>query len=225
MHDSFLTLFPERYPFPLWEAFLRIALAALLGAVIGLERERRKQPAGLRTHAVLSIGATLITLVSIYTSYTYGGLTADPSRITAQIVSGIGFLGAGAILRFGVTIKGLTTAASLWSTAGLGIAVGTGMYTLAMFTTFVMLLFLTFVSKIERELLKSKGVVHLKLTISTSPEVLYKVNNLLENGKILKAAKKENLLEVVIAVQDYGDLPEKLEELLKLKGVKEVEII
>lgn len=225
MHDFFLTLFPERYPSPLWEVFLRIALAALLGAVIGLERERRKQPAGLRTHAVLSIGASLITLVSIYTSYTYGGFMADPSRITAQIVSGIGFLGAGAILRFGVTVKGLTTAASLWSTAGLGIAVGTGMYTLAVFTTFVMLLFLTFVSKIERELLKSKGVVHLKLTISTSPEVLYKVNNLLESGKILKAVKKENLLEVILVVQDYGDIPEKLEELLRLKGVKEVEII
>jgi len=94
----------------------RLLLAAVLGGAVGAERELHDQPAGLRTHMLLTIGACLFTLVS---AYGFGGPT-DPSRLAAQIVTGIGFLGGGAIVRQGLTVRGLTTAASIWATASIG---------------------------------------------------------------------------------------------------------
>ena len=105
----------------------RLLLAAVLGSAVGAERELHDQPAGLRTHMLLTIGACLFTLVS---AYGFGG-PADPSRLAAQIVTGIGFLGGGAIVRHGLTVRGLTTAASIWATASIGVAVGAGSYLLA----------------------------------------------------------------------------------------------
>jgi len=108
------------------ELLARLLLAAVLGGAIGAERELNDQPAGLRTHMLLTIGACLFTLVS---AYGFGGRT-DPSRIAAQIVTGIGFLGGGAIVRHGLTVKGVTTAASIWATASVGVAIGAGSYVL-----------------------------------------------------------------------------------------------
>jgi putative Mg2+ transporter-C (MgtC) family protein len=105
----------------------RLLLAAVLGGAVGAERELNDQPAGLRTHVLLTIGACLFTLIS---AYGFGG-PADPSRIAAQIVTGIGFLGGGAIVRHGLTVRGVTTAASIWATASIGVAVGAGSYLLA----------------------------------------------------------------------------------------------
>jgi putative Mg2+ transporter-C (MgtC) family protein len=105
----------------------RLLLAAVLGGAVGAERELHDQPAGLRTHMLLTIGACLFTLVSAYGF----GRPADPSRLAAQIVTGIGFLGGGAIVRQGLTVRGLTTAASIWATASIGVAVGAGHYLLA----------------------------------------------------------------------------------------------
>ena len=104
----------------------RLVVAAMLGGAIGAERELNDQPAGLRTHMLLTIGACLFTLIS---AYGFGGGT-DPSRIAAQIVTGIGFLGGGAIVRYGLTVKGVTTAASIWATASVGVAIGAGSYVL-----------------------------------------------------------------------------------------------
>jgi putative Mg2+ transporter-C (MgtC) family protein len=105
----------------------RLLLAAVLGGVIGAERELNDQAAGLRTHMLLTIGACLFTLVS---AYGFGAGPRDPSRLAAQVVTGIGFLGGGAIVRHGLTVKGLTTAASIWATAAVGVAVGAGQYVL-----------------------------------------------------------------------------------------------
>ena len=104
----------------------RLLLAAVLGGAIGAERELNDQPAGLRTHMLLTIGACLFTLISAYGF----GRGTDPSRIAAQIVTGIGFLGGGAIVRHGLTVKGVTTAASIWATASVGVAIGAGSYVL-----------------------------------------------------------------------------------------------
>jgi putative Mg2+ transporter-C (MgtC) family protein len=104
----------------------RLVLAAVLGGAIGAERELNDQPAGLRTHMLLTIGACLFTLISAYGF----GRGTDPSRIAAQIVTGIGFLGGGAIVRHGLTVKGVTTAASIWATASVGVAIGAGSYVL-----------------------------------------------------------------------------------------------
>ncbi|MGH2677187.1 MAG: MgtC/SapB family protein, partial [Actinomycetota bacterium] len=111
------------------ELALRLLGAALLGGVIGLEREVRDQPAGFRTHMLVALGSCLFTLISAYGFGAFQGdpgVPYDPTRIAAQIVTGIGFLGAGAIIRSGMSVRGLTTAASLWVVAAIGMAVGAG---------------------------------------------------------------------------------------------------
>jgi putative Mg2+ transporter-C (MgtC) family protein len=116
-----------------WQALLRLSIAAGLGAAVGFERELRDREAGIRTHLLVSLGSALFTIVSAYGFHgflTVGDVTvrADPTRIAAQIVTGIGFLGAGAIIRDGLSVRGLTTAATLWVVAGLGMACGAGYY-------------------------------------------------------------------------------------------------
>ncbi|MFL5951108.1 MAG: MgtC/SapB family protein [Gaiellaceae bacterium] len=118
------------------EALLRIALAGVLGGAIGLERELREREAGLRTHLLVSVGAALFTITG---AYGFDSVRTDPTRIAAQIVTGIGFLGAGAIIRQGFSVRGLTTAATLWVVAALGLACGAGYYSAAAITTAVVL--------------------------------------------------------------------------------------
>mgnify|MGYP003439761680 FL=1 len=127
------------------EVVLRIVLAAGLGGAIGLERELREREAGLRTHMLVSVGAALFTMVSAYawTDWRFSneeGLVFDPTRIAAQVVTGIGFLGAGAIIRQGLSVRGLTTAATLWVVAAIGMAAGVGYYWAALVTTALVLL-------------------------------------------------------------------------------------
>ena len=126
------------------EVLLRIVLAGVLGGAIGVERELREREAGLRTHMLVAIGSTLFTLVSAYGFSEFrfsnaSGITSDPTRIAAQVVTGIGFLGAGAIIRQGLSVRGLTTAASLWVVAAIGLATGAGYYSAAVITTVVVL--------------------------------------------------------------------------------------
>jgi putative Mg2+ transporter-C (MgtC) family protein len=128
-----------------WEEIaVRLVVAALLGGAVGAERELRDREAGFRTHLLVSVGAALFTLVSAYawTDWSFSqraGLVFDPTRIAAQIVTGIGFLGAGAIIRQGLSIRGLTTAATLWVVAAIGVASGTGYYWAALATTVLVL--------------------------------------------------------------------------------------
>ena len=120
------------------EVLLRLFVAAALGGLVGLERELRERQAGLRTHLVVSVGAALFTLVSAYGFHSVlsqGRIVADPTRIAAQIVSGIGFLGAGAIIRQGLSVRGLTTAATLWLVAAIGMASGAGYWDAALIAT------------------------------------------------------------------------------------------
>jgi putative Mg2+ transporter-C (MgtC) family protein len=122
------------------EELLRVAVAAGLGGAVGLERELREREAGFRTHLLVSVGACLFTLVSAYGFHEFlvgGGnvVRADPTRIAAQIVTGIGFLGAGAIIRQGFSVRGLTTAATLWVVAAIGMASGAGYFSAAVITT------------------------------------------------------------------------------------------
>ena len=126
------------------EALLRLALAAALGGAVGVERELREREAGLRTHLLVALGSALFTIVSAYGFHAFlssgaSVVRADPTRIAAQIVTGIGFLGAGAIIRQGFSVRGLTTAATLWVVAAIGLAVGAGYYSGALITTAVVL--------------------------------------------------------------------------------------
>jgi putative Mg2+ transporter-C (MgtC) family protein len=126
------------------EALLRLALAAALGGAVGLEREFREREAGFRTHTLVSLGSALFTLASAYgfrDFLVHGGslVRTDPTRIAAQIVTGIGFLGAGAIIRQGLSIRGLTTAATLWVVAAIGLTTGAGYYSAAAITTLLVI--------------------------------------------------------------------------------------
>ncbi|MBI1724467.1 MAG: MgtC/SapB family protein [Candidatus Tectomicrobia bacterium] len=133
----------------LW-TFVRLIEAAFLGGLIGFERERNNQPAGLRTHIILCLGSALIMVVSHRVAS--GGAVYDPGRIAAQVVSGIGFLGAGAILRMGASVRGLTTAASIWTTSGIGLAVGAGMHAEAISATAILLLSLAALKRVGRRI-------------------------------------------------------------------------
>lgn len=123
----------------------KLLIAAVLGGIIGWERERRGRPAGLRTHILVCVGVTLMMVVSEHIFQRYKTFAADsiirvdPARIAAQVVTGIGFLGAGTIMRFKTTVRGLTTAASLWVVAGIGLAIGSSCYTPAILTTLITL--------------------------------------------------------------------------------------
>lgn len=141
---------------------VRILVAAALGATFGIERELRDQPAGFRTHILVAMGACLFTLVGAFGFEELTGdpgtraLNADPTRVASQVVVGIGFLGGGTILRYGATIRGLTTAASLWVTAAVGLAVGMGFYFGAAATAIIGVLALAGLKPIERRFLDRK---------------------------------------------------------------------
>lgn len=130
------------------EPFLKLLIAATFGGLIGVERQIQGQTAGFRTQLLVCLGACLFTIVSIRFHEIYGG-TGDPARISAQIVVGIGFLGAGAILRHGEYVRGLTTAATLWAVSAIGIAVGLGEYPIASFATFLALANLIVLKHVE----------------------------------------------------------------------------
>ncbi len=129
--------------------FIALLVSALLGSIIGIERDIRGRAAGLRTNLVVALGSTLFTLISSYTVIAFEG-SSDPTRIAAQIVSGIGFLGAGVIIKSGLSIKGLTSAASLWLVSAIGMAAGFHYYTLALATTVLGVISLSLLDYLER---------------------------------------------------------------------------
>lgn len=131
----------------------RIVLAVVLGGIIGLEREKKGRNAGLRTHILVCTGSSLIMLVSLYIFEMYQGkVPVDPSRIAAGVVTGIGFLGAGTIMGSSEGVKGLTTAASIWVSSAIGLAVGCGFFSAAAITTVVTFITLAFLKQIEKKL-------------------------------------------------------------------------
>src|ERR1700692_4582213 len=141
------------------ELISRLVMAAVLGGLIGFERERLHWAAGLRTHMLVSVGACLVMIVSAFGFADVANdphVSLDPSRVAAQVVSGIGFLGAGSILLRGEVVRGLTTAASLWSVAAIGLAGGGGMYTAAFGATIIILVILAGVKPLERRFIAVK---------------------------------------------------------------------
>lgn len=140
-------------------------VALLLAGVIGFEREIKRHFAGFRTHILVGVGACLMMLLSIYGFESfiehYDNIRFDPARIPSYVISGIGFLGAGTIIVYGGTIRGLTTAASIWAVAGIGLVVGAGMYAIAVFTTIIILISLIFLNNIENVIERKVGKVPL----------------------------------------------------------------
>ncbi|MDR4507841.1 MAG: MgtC/SapB family protein [Candidatus Brocadiaceae bacterium] len=154
----------------------KLLLATFLGGIIGWERERRGRPAGLRTHILVCVGVTLMMIVSEHIFEKYRAfdnesiIRVDPARIAAQVVTGVGFLGAGTIMRFRATVMGLTTAASLWLVAGVGLAVGSNCFLPAVFTTFLAVFALLLLPLFELEIKRDKyKTLHLSLSGFDSP--------------------------------------------------------
>jgi len=142
----------------------RLLISFIVGSLVGFEREKHKQPAGLRTHILICMGSALIMLLSIFIPQTFQNFqNGDPSRIAAQVVSGIGFLGAGAIMKFGVNVKGLTTAASIWVIAALGLAIGAGMYWGVLIGTIIILFVLTILDLLEKKAFPAKYIKKLHI--------------------------------------------------------------
>ena len=205
----------------------RLLLAAVLGGAIGAERELNDQAAGLRTHMLLTIGACLFTLIS---AYGFGqGIGTDPSRLAAQIVTGIGFLGGGAILRHGLNVRGMTTAASIWATCSLGVTVGVGRYLLAAGATVLVAITLGGL-RVVRDRLRRWAVSREEFTLLTRGAFdLEQVTDLARReGVAVRGLEREQAdggdRVVLVARLPRRYPPERLlEALTRLAGVREVE--
>lgn len=181
------------------DLILRVGGAAVLGGLIGLEREFSEQVAGFRTHMIVSLGAALFTLTGAYGLADFSGsgfdVRFDPTRVAAQVVTGIGFLGAGAILRQGINVRGLTTAAALWVTAAIGVAAGLGYWSGAVATTVATVIALYALKSVERELLPRLKGNQARFNIVAGPS--FRLRRLLDaleetGASIEKLRRQEN---------------------------------
>jgi putative Mg2+ transporter-C (MgtC) family protein len=163
---------------------VRLVLAAIFGGIIGLEREVRDKPAGLRTNILICVGSTLFMSLSTRVAQLLGG---DPTRIAAQIISGIGFLGAGAVLHSHGFVLGLTTAATIWVVAGVGMALGSGMYGVATFVTAMSLVTLYFLSYVEDRIQGRKSYSY-ALVVSDLNQALASINRVLQESSVSAAS-------------------------------------
>ncbi|MDX9992014.1 MAG: MgtC/SapB family protein [Anaerolineales bacterium] len=219
---------------PDFEIFVRLIVAAFLGALIGLDRERQNQPAGLRTHIILVTGAALAMTLSINLAIQFKTIATngDPSRLAAQVLSGIGFLGAGAILRYGNTIKGLTTATSLWTMATVGLAVGAGYLWVAIGTTVFLLTALTVLNKFEKNNLAINVVRHIWLSCDFRPDIEPKLNAILSErtksysiSRLERNLRKNRLrITIMIRLKKTENLTPLVEQLALIKGVDGIRV-
>jgi putative Mg2+ transporter-C (MgtC) family protein len=221
---------------PGWELYVRLIVAAGLGGAVGLEREVSDQPAGFRTHILVALGSCLFTLVSAYSFGAFLGSAGqpqfrfDPTRIAAQIVSGIGFLGAGAILRYGTTVRGLTTAASLWVVAAIGLASGFGAYLLAVTTTAITLLALVGLRPLRRRLVRGLRKEHEEVTVEVGPDL--ELEDLLHNLRgaglrvdHLRVTEEDGVRTVTLFVvlPPGARMDDAVDEISKTPGVRNVD--
>lgn len=211
-----------------WEIIIRLILSAVIGGSIGIEREISKRPAGLRTHILVSVGSTLIMLVS---KYGFDNL-ADPARIASQVVSGIGFLGAGTILRTGDNIKGLTTAASLWVCAGIGLAVGSGYYLGAIITTSIVLISLMSLGMLEDRVFNN-SYRDIEIICMERPGLIGAIGTVFGDSYItikdikimdIELGDEENNLKIDLKIKIPANLEmtSVFETLYSIKGVKKI---
>lgn len=182
-----------------WELLLRLILSCILGGMIGYERQSRHKSAGLRTNVLVCLGSCLIMVLSQALYQNVEGKTnADPARLAAQVVSGIGFLGAGAIMKEGLTVTGLTTAACLWVVAGVGLAVGAGFYSGALFTAALVFITLGTLSRLDDWVTHEKNL-SIEIHTIDAPGQLVHINQCLDDLQIkikgLKIKKSEDEAE------------------------------
>lgn len=214
---------------------LKLSLAALAGGIIGMERERHGRPAGLRTHLLVCVSACLMMVISEtfvlkYASYSDSSvIRLDPARTAAQIIAGIGFLGAGVILKEGINVRGLTTAASLWMVAALGMAFGIGLFVIGGLTTLLALVSLVWLKRFE-PIIKKDRYTSLKVTADNQPQLETKLEELFAEHKLRVVTAKivvdlesqETNLEYVITNHHRWIGRELTNRISQMEGVKRI---
>ncbi len=216
------------------EFILRLLLAGILGAVIGLERKVRFKDAGLRTHFVLAVGAAMFMIVSKYGFFDVTHLTGvsyDPSRVVAQVVTGVGFLGAGTIIFQRHAVRGLTTAAGLWTTAGIGVAIGAGLYVVGIIGTVLVLVGFTLLKRIERHFIGS--IRHVVITAADEPGLIGRIGVALggvgvniERVELDRSEQEAEYVEIEVSLRAHQQALDMLaisEALASIPGIRQVE--
>lgn len=214
---------------------IKLLLAALAGGLVGFERETHGRPAGLRTNLLVAVGSCVMVIVSEAFYLKYGmydaetTLRLDPSRIAAQIVTGIGFIGAGVILKEGASVRGLTTAASLWTVAGLGMAIGMGFYSLGVIATILVLVSLNFLKKLDPMIKKDRFLV-LAVTADNRDGLLEELQDIFAARNLLISDLSSNvdlveneLFYQVVVTQQQKRIGHELTNVIKhLEGVRKI---
>ncbi|SFM38616.1 MgtC/SapB family protein [Salibacterium qingdaonense] len=213
----------------------RILSAAALAGLIGAEREYKKHPAGFRTHLLVGTGACLAMVMALFGFQPYleenPDISAyDPSRLASYVISGVGFLGAGTIIVQGVSVKGLTTAASIWVVAAIGLAAGAGMYFAALLTTIIVLLSLLFLHNIERLFQDTPTRKKVEVTLKSLDTSLSEIMKVFEEQNITVKNIAGSTEENVSFTFDIESLPDTnqahlYDQLIRIKGVQKVEMV
>jgi Uncharacterized membrane protein len=209
----------------------KLVLSMLLGAVVGYERKRKGQSAGVRTFSLISMGATLAMLLSIYVPQEYMGLkNGDPGRIAAQVITGIGFLGAGAIIQMKGSVRGLTTAAGIWMVAIIGMAVGLGMYWLSLVASLLILFILVQLERIEEYISRGSESRIIRIRVGSIIEDIAPYREVLRSHRIKLANfyidydydAAETALNLVCLVRETTDYIELFSQFRKLNPTKSI---
>lgn len=214
-----------------YEIIFKLTLAGILGGLIGLERESLNRPAGLRTYTLVCVGSALAMIVSLdmYFQY-YQTVNADPGRIAAQVISGIGFLGAGTIMREGATVRGLTTAAGLWVVACIGLAVGAGLYIPAIATTVLILFILIYFIHFEEKFTGMREYKGLLMLLEDRPgqvgiigSILGDLDVLIKNIQLTRLEDNDLEIELLIHLPPNMTISEVIDELSAVKGLRKID--
>ncbi len=211
------------------DIFLQILLSILLGGLIGIDRELKRKPGGLRTHILICLGSSFLMIISRYIS----GETGDPSRIAAQVVSGIGFIGAGVIMKYGFNIKGITTASTIWIVTAIGLGIGAKLYWESILITFFSWIILFVVNKIEHRFFEGDEfkilVIDSKSIDLVDEDIKQKLNKFnlktktLEIEKIIN--KNKTRYQFLINIPRNLDLDKVIKELNNLKKIQKISVI
>ncbi|HLR03532.1 MAG TPA: MgtC/SapB family protein [Virgibacillus sp.] len=216
-----------------FEYVIRLVLAGIIGAVIGLEREKRFKEAGLRTHFLVAIGSAIFIIVSKYAFFDVlaDDVVLDPSRVAAAIPSGIGFLGAGMILVQRTSIQGLTTAAGIWATAGIGLAIGGGMYEIGIFSGLLVIIGLEFLKRLFKPIIPK--IIKLNMVVTDNDTIHYIISKLTKSDIVIRdyavKTKKdddEQNMSVLIKLQSKKRWKENqiTDMLQQIEGVESIKI-
>jgi putative Mg2+ transporter-C (MgtC) family protein len=219
----------------LWEETLRLLVVAVLASAVGIERELRDQEAGLRTHMLVGVGAALFVIAGNFSWSDIGfgnsvGVVLDPSRVVAYVITGVGFLGAGAIIKNGTNIRGLTTAASLWAVAAIGVTIGAGGYALGVAATLTVLLSLWPVRELVRVLgLRAAKTHRLDLELGAGADLASVIRAVEGDGSRIASARMKEESDVrrleIVVIERTTELAHLVERASSLPGVKAATLV